>query len=261
MQSPPRCSSSAGSTGAWSRSPSSTSSPGSSARSSARRTRPAGSSTASWGSPRSMPSARCSRSAGPRTRAGRPPLSAKSTQTGDSNMRTIRSISTFTAVAAASAVAVAGPASAGPQGSAASAGAKKDIVETAVDAGKFDTLASLLKKAGLVKTLKGNGPYTVFAPTDTAFAKVPQATLEKLGRKPKQLRRVLKYHVVARDLKAADIVERRSVRTLAGAKIKIRVRGANVHLNRSAKVVEADIAASNGTIHVIDRVLLPPRRR
>ena len=89
-------------------------------------------------------------------------------------MKKIRSISTLTALAAASAVAVAGPASAGPQGSAASAGAKKDIVETAVEAGQFNTLASLLKKAGLVKTLKGKGPYTVFAPTDAAFAKVPQ---------------------------------------------------------------------------------------
>jgi len=82
-----------------------------------------------------------------------------------------------------------------------------------------------------------------------------------VGRKPKLVRRVLKYHVVAGDPKAADVVERRSVRTFAGAKIKIRVRDGNVRLNRSAQVVKADIAASNGTIHVIDRVLLPPRRR
>src|SRR5215203_1938925 len=256
MQSPPRCSSSAGSTGAWSRSPSSTSSPGSSARSSARRTRPAGSSTASWGSPRSMPSARCSRSAGPRTRAGRPPLSAKSTQTGDSNMRTIRSISTFTAVAAASAVAVAGPASAGPQGSAASAGAKKDIVETAVDAGKFDTLASLLKKAGLVKTLKGKGPYTVFAPTDAAFAKVPQATLDELGQDKAKLRSVLLYHVAGRKLTAAKIVKRRSVKTLNGQRVRIRVRGESVRVG-GARVTTADVGASNGVIHVINKVLIP----
>jgi uncharacterized surface protein with fasciclin (FAS1) repeats len=139
--------------------------------------------------------------------------------------------------------------------------AEKNIVETAVAAGDFTTLVALVKKARLADTLSGDDSLTVFAPTDEAFSKVPEATLEKLGRKPRQLRRVLKYHVVARDLKAADIVERRSVRTLAGAKIKIRVRGGNVQLNRSAKVVQADIAASNGTIHVIDRVLLPPRRR
>ncbi|HWM07760.1 MAG TPA: fasciclin domain-containing protein, partial [Solirubrobacteraceae bacterium] len=96
-------------------------------------------------------------------------------------MKQIRSMSALTALAAASAVAVAGPASAEPQSGAASAGTKKDIVETAVGAGQFGTLASLLKKAGLVKTLKGKGPYTVFAPTDAAFAKVPQATLDELG--------------------------------------------------------------------------------
>jgi uncharacterized surface protein with fasciclin (FAS1) repeats len=139
--------------------------------------------------------------------------------------------------------------------------AEKNIVETAVAAGDFTTLVGLVEKAGLADALSGDDKLTVFAPTDEAFSKVPAATLEKLGRKPKLLRRVLKYHVVAGDLKAANIVERRSVRTLAGAKIKIRVRHGNVRLNRSANVVQADIAASNGTIHVIDRVLLPPRRR
>jgi uncharacterized surface protein with fasciclin (FAS1) repeats len=141
------------------------------------------------------------------------------------------------------------------------AAAEKNIVETAVAAGKFTTLVALVEKAGLAKALSGDGKLTVFAPTDEAFSKVPKAKLDKLARKPKLLRRVLKYHVVAGDLKAADIVGRRSVRTLAGAKIKIRVRDGNVRLNRSANVVQADIAASNGTIHVIDRVLLPPRRR
>ena len=124
-------------------------------------------------------------------------------------MRKIRSIFTLTAVAAASAVAIAGPASAGPQGTAASAGAKKDVVETAVAAGRFKTLASLLKKAGLVKTLKGKGPYTVFAPTDAAFAKVPKATLDELGQDKAKLRSVLLYHVVGRKLTAAKIVKRR----------------------------------------------------
>jgi uncharacterized surface protein with fasciclin (FAS1) repeats len=139
--------------------------------------------------------------------------------------------------------------------------AEKNIVETAVAAGEFTTLVGLVEKAGLAGALSGDDKLTVFAPTDEAFSKVPEATIEKLGRKPKLLRRVLKYHVVAGNLEAADIVQRRSVRTLAGAKIKIRVRDGNVRLNRSAKVIQADIAASNGTIHVINRVLLPPRRR
>ena len=141
------------------------------------------------------------------------------------------------------------------------AAAEKNIVETAVAAGDFTTLVGLVEKAGLAEALSGDDKLTVFAPTDKAFSKVPEATLEKLGRKPKLLRRVLKYHVVSGDVKAADIVERRSVRTLAGAKIKIRVRDGNVRLNRSARVIQADIAASNGTIHVINRVLLPPRSR
>ncbi len=141
------------------------------------------------------------------------------------------------------------------------AAAEKNIVETAVAAGDFTTLVALVEKAGLAAALSGDDKLTVFAPTDKAFSKVPEATLAKLGRKPKLLRRVLKYHVVSGDVKAADIVNHRSVRTLAGAKIKIRVRDGNVFLNRSAKVTQADIAASNGTIHVINRVLLPPRSR
>jgi len=137
----------------------------------------------------------------------------------------------------------------------------KNIVETAVAAGDFTTLVALVEKAGLADALSGDDKLTVFAPTDEAFSKVPETTLRKLGRQPKKLRRVLKYHVVSGDLKAADVAERRSLRTLAGPKIKVRVRGGNVRLNRSAKVVQADIAATNGTIHVIDHVLLPPRRR
>ena len=171
-------------------------------------------------------------------------------------MRKIGSISALTAVAAASAVAVAGPASAGPQGSAASAGAKKDVVETAVEAGQFKTLASLLKKAGLVKTLKGKGPYTVFAPTDAAFAKVPQATLDELGQDKAKLRSVLLYHVAGRKLTAAKIVKRRSVKTLNGQRVRIRVRGETVHVG-GARVTAADVGASNGVIHVINKVLIP----
>ena len=170
-------------------------------------------------------------------------------------MKKIRTISALTAVAAAS-LAVAGPANAGPQGSATSAGAKKDIVETAVAAGQFDTLTSLLKKAGLVKTLKGKGPYTVFAPTDAAFAKVPQETLDELGQDKAKLRSVLLYHVVGRKLTAAKIVKRRSVKTLNGQRVRIRVRGETVRVG-GARVTTADVGASNGVIHVIDKVLIP----
>ena len=171
-------------------------------------------------------------------------------------MKKIRSISALTALAVASAVAVAAPASAGPQDSAASAGAKKDIVETAVEAGQFNTLASLLKKAGLVKTLKGKGPYTVFAPTDAAFAKVPQATLDELGQDKAKLRSVLLYHVVGRNLTAAKIVKRRWVKTLNGQRVRIRVRGETVRVG-GARVTTADVGASNGVIHVINKVLMP----
>jgi uncharacterized surface protein with fasciclin (FAS1) repeats len=171
-------------------------------------------------------------------------------------MRKVRSISTLAALAATCAVAVAGPASAGPQGSAASAGAKKDIVETAIDARKFTTLASLLKKAGLVKTLKGKGPYTVFAPTDAAFAKLPQATLDELGEDKAKLRSVLLYHVAQRKLTAAKIVKRRSVKTLNGKRVRIRVRGETVRVG-GARVTTADVGASNGVIHVINKVLIP----
>jgi uncharacterized surface protein with fasciclin (FAS1) repeats len=171
-------------------------------------------------------------------------------------MKKIRSISALTALAVASAVAVAGPASADRQDGAASAGAKKDIVETAVEAGQFDTLTSLLKQAGLVKTLKGKGPYTVFAPTDAAFAKVPQETLDELGQDKAKLRSVLLYHVVGRKLTAAKIVKRRSVKTLNGQRVRIRVRGETVRVG-GARVTTADVGASNGVIHVINKVLIP----
>jgi uncharacterized surface protein with fasciclin (FAS1) repeats len=171
-------------------------------------------------------------------------------------MKKIRSISALTALAVASAVAVAGPASAERQDGATSAGAKKDIVETAVEAGQFDTLTSLLKQAGLVKTLKGKGPYTVFAPTDAAFAKVPQETLDELGQDKAKLRSVLLYHVVGRKLTAAKIVKRRSVKTLNGQRVRIRVRGETVRVG-GARVTTADVGASNGVIHVINKVLIP----
>ena len=133
-----------------------------------------------------------------------------------------------------------------------------NIAETAAADPRFDTLVSLVTQAGLADELSGSTKLTVFAPTDRAFKRVPAATLRKLGRKPRLLKRVLLYHVAAGDLKAARVVERRKIRTLANRKVRVRVRNGNVFLNRRAKVVQADVAASNGTIHVINRVLLPP---
>jgi uncharacterized surface protein with fasciclin (FAS1) repeats len=135
-----------------------------------------------------------------------------------------------------------------------------DIVETAAADPRFDTLVALVQQAGLADELAGDAKLTVFAPTDAAFQRVPEKTLNKLGRKPKLLERVLLYHVAAGDLKAEQVVQRRSIRTLAKRKVRVRVRKGDVYLNRRAKVVQADVAADNGTIHVINRVLLPPAR-
>jgi len=138
--------------------------------------------------------------------------------------------------------------------------ANKDIVATAVAAGQFKTLASLLTSAGLVKTLQGKGPFTVFAPTDAAFAKVPKATLAKLGKDKALLKSVLLYHVVSGNVLASKVVtlNGKSVKTVNGAGVKISVKGGKVYLNGSTLVTKTDIKASNGTIHVINKVLLPP---
>ena len=131
-----------------------------------------------------------------------------------------------------------------------------NIVQTAAAAGKFQTLASLLKRAGLVRTLEGKGPYTVFAPTDAAFAKVPKATLAGLARNRAKLRSVLLLHVAKGRLTAAKVKERRSVKTLNGQRVAIRVRGGKVFVG-GARVVTPDVTASNGVIHVINKVLIP----
>jgi uncharacterized surface protein with fasciclin (FAS1) repeats len=172
-------------------------------------------------------------------------------------MRTKRTISTL-AAATAVAVAAIGPASASarPAGSAVPASAKQDIVETAVAAGKFDTLTALLKKAGLVKTLKGKGAYTVFAPTDKAFSKVPNATLDALAKDKAKLRAVLLYHVAKGKLPAAKVVKRDSIKTLNGQRVRVRVRSGKAFVG-GARVVAPDVAASNGVIHVINKVLIP----
>ncbi len=167
------------------------------------------------------------------------------------------SFRTISAVAAVSltAAGLSAPAGARPHG-AANRGADKDIVETAVAAGKFTTLASLLTKAGLAETLQGKGPYTVFAPTDAAFAKVPKATLDELAGDRAKLRSVLLYHVAKGKLTAAKVVKRRSVKTLNGTRVRVRVRGSKVFVG-GGRVVTPDVAASNGVIHAINKVLIP----
>jgi uncharacterized surface protein with fasciclin (FAS1) repeats len=132
----------------------------------------------------------------------------------------------------------------------------QDIVDTAVAAGDFTTLTKLLKRAGLVSALKEPGPYTVFAPTDAAFAKVPKRKLDALQKNRRKLRSVLLYHVVGRKLTAAKVANRKRAKTLSGKNVRFRVRGSRVYVNRS-RVTAADIGASNGVIHVINRVLLP----
>jgi uncharacterized surface protein with fasciclin (FAS1) repeats len=138
--------------------------------------------------------------------------------------------------------------------------AEKDIVDTAVSAGQFKTLASAIQAAGLVDTLKGDGPFTVFAPTDEAFAKLPDGTLEDLL-KPEnkdQLVAILTYHVVPGKVEAADVVKLDEAKTVNGKMVDIKVEGDTAMVN-DAKVTKADIAASNGVIHVIDTVILPPK--
>ena len=134
----------------------------------------------------------------------------------------------------------------------------QDIVDTAVAAGSFKTLAKALQAADLVGTLKGKGPYTVFAPTDEAFAKLPAATLEDLL-KPEnkaKLQRILTYHVVAGRVSSSDVAKMRSAKAVSGDTIDIGANGGSVTVD-DAKVVKTDIAASNGVIHVIDSVILP----
>jgi uncharacterized surface protein with fasciclin (FAS1) repeats len=132
-----------------------------------------------------------------------------------------------------------------------------DIVDTAVAAGSFNTLITAVKAAGLVKTLKGKGPYTVFAPNDAAFAKLPPGTVESLLKNKAKLATILKYHVVPGRVKAADVAGKSlQVKTAAG--LPMNVDGTfGVRVN-DAHVIQPDIEASNGVIHVIDTVLLPP---
>jgi transforming growth factor-beta-induced protein len=133
----------------------------------------------------------------------------------------------------------------------------QDIVDTAVSDGRFNTLATALTEAGLVETLKGEGPFTVFAPTDDAFAMLPEGTIEALLADIPTLSNILLYHVVAGDVRAADVVELESADTVLGAPVSIKVMDGKVYINDS-QVIIADIVTTNGVIHVIDAVLLPP---
>ncbi len=134
-----------------------------------------------------------------------------------------------------------------------------DIIDTAVAAGSFKTLAAAVTAAGLVPTLKGTGPFTVFAPSDEAFAKLPAGTVEALLADLPKLTAILTYHVVAGKVRAADVMtmDGKSAATVNGGMVSISTKD-GVHINDSVKVVTTDIECTNGVIHVIDSVLLPP---
>lgn len=133
-----------------------------------------------------------------------------------------------------------------------------DIVDTAVEAGSFKTLVTAIKAAGLVDTLKGPGPFTVFAPTDDAFAKLPAGALDSLLADKEKLKAVLTYHVVSGKVMAAD-VKSGPVMTVEGQNARLMAKDGSVMINKST-VTKADIVADNGVIHVIDTVLLPPKK-
>ena len=137
-------------------------------------------------------------------------------------------------------------------------GEKKDIVDVAVENGSFNTLVAAVKAGGLVETLKGKGPLTVFAPTDEAFAKLPEGTVEMLlmPENKDKLVKILTYHVVPGKVTAADVVKLDNATTVQGTNVKISVDNGTVMINDS-KVIMADVEASNGVIHVIDSVLMP----
>ena len=142
--------------------------------------------------------------------------------------------------------------------SASAAAMAKDIVQTATDAGSFKTLLAAVKAAGLVETLQGKGPFTVFAPTDAAFAALPAGTLDGLLKDPAALKKILLYHVVSGSVTADKVVGLTSATSVEGSPIAVSVKDGTVYLNDSAKVVTPDVMASNGVIHVIDKVILPP---
>ena len=156
-------------------------------------------------------------------------------------------------------VAVMTPAGVSAQGNAQGGGSMKDIVGVAIEAGNFKTLVAAVQAAGLVEVLQGTGPFTVFAPTDAAFEKLPAGTVEALLADPEALRSVLTYHVVAGRI-PAEILRAGSVTptSVQGQKLTVRVENGSVRVD-GAKVIAPDVRASNGVIHVIDTVILPKK--
>ena len=142
--------------------------------------------------------------------------------------------------------------------------ADKDIVDTAVSAGTFQTLVTAVKAAGLVDTLKGDGPFTVLAPNDDAFKKLPAGTVESLLKpeNKEKLAAILKYHVIPSKAMAADVVklDGKKVKTVEGSEVSIKVKDGSVYVDK-AKVIKTDIVTKNGVIHVIDTVILPPEKK
>ena len=136
---------------------------------------------------------------------------------------------------------------------------KNDIVQTAIKAGNFTTLATALTEAGLVDALKGDGPFTVFAPTDEAFKNLPDGALEGLLKDKEALKNVLLYHVVSGKVSSKEVVDLNKATTLNGSDLNIKTNNGKVMIN-DADVIGADVMASNGIIHVIDKVLLPPTK-
>ncbi len=136
---------------------------------------------------------------------------------------------------------------------------QNDIVQTAINAGNFTTLATALTEAGLVDALKGDGPFTVFAPTDEAFKNLPDGALEGLLKDKEGLKNVLLYHVVSGKVSSKEVVDLNQATTLNGSDLKIKTEDGKVMIN-DANVTGADVMASNGIIHVIDKVLLPPTK-
>ena len=167
-------------------------------------------------------------------------------------------ITTIAVLAASAVLATTGIASAST--TAPHARTSQNIVQVASGAPQFSTLVSLIKKAGLVKTLSGKGPFTVLAPTNAAFAKVPKATLNEIASNKAMLTKVLTYHVIAGKAPASAVVKLngQDVKTVEGSTIAVSVKNGKVYLNGKTKVTKTDIMASNGVIHQINQVLLPP---
>jgi len=149
-----------------------------------------------------------------------------------------------------------GACGAGESHSDASKAAASDIVGVVSSAGSFNTLVAAVKAAGLVETLQSDGPFTVFAPTDEAFAKLPAGTVDNLLANPDELKKILLYHVVPGKVTAAEVVKLSEATTAEGSKVEIAVNDGSVTID-DAKVVKADVMASNGVIHVIDSVIIP----